>query len=158
MWASKFILYAFAYRFVMVLAQVLEKSSSPMVLGAGSWWEALQNRYVITPVLCLTFQWEINMTRTVWRLFLDVEAASGVDRGPSHPIALCLCSGPLWRLCIWWGKTPFFVYLYSILKCICVGSVFWHSHLPLLNLIVYTIVMQCIFIPPHHWGNTLEHH
>lgn len=31
-------------RFVMVQAPVLEKSSSPMVLREGRWWEALQNR------------------------------------------------------------------------------------------------------------------
>lgn len=40
------VLHVVVYRFVMVQAQVLEKSSSPMVLGAGSWWEALQNRYI----------------------------------------------------------------------------------------------------------------
>lgn len=41
-------MYVVVYRFVMVQAQVLEKSSSPMVLAEGNWWEALQNRYVLT--------------------------------------------------------------------------------------------------------------
>lgn len=37
---------AIASRFVMVQAQAFEKSLSLMVLTVGSWWEALQNRYI----------------------------------------------------------------------------------------------------------------
>lgn len=85
----------------MVQAQVSGKSSSPRVLGVGSWWEALQNRYVITlpSGLILTEMFKV-LTRTVEHLGVDVAAASRVDRGRGHPAALCLRSGPLWRFCI----------------------------------------------------------
>lgn len=83
----------------MVRAQVSGKSSSLRELGEGSWWGALQSRYV-TPLLSVlpTFWGELNPTQPVE--CLDVAAASGVDRGRGHPAALRLRSGPLWRLCI----------------------------------------------------------
>lgn len=42
----------------MVPAQVLGKSSSPMVLQAGNWWEALQNRYISSVMwICFLLSW-----------------------------------------------------------------------------------------------------